>query len=100
MHTKNIWGLSHDRFDDSRHSNAYSDPLAAGFPTLNLFKLLLFNKNKASHTGEAHLYGTGSTSTGHIDYLSGGVGNRLSTRLTAAGVQRLPRRVVIPRLFK
>lgn len=99
-HKKNIWGTSHDKFVTSRHTNAHSDPRAAGFLTLNILNVCYLIKNKAQHIGEANLYDTGSTSTGHIDDLSGGVGNRLSTRLTAAGVQRLPRRVVIPRSFK
>ncbi|RDY38369.1 hypothetical protein DX994_28630 [Klebsiella pneumoniae] len=36
MHTKNFYeAYSHDKFDDSRHSNAHSDLHDAGFPRLN-----------------------------------------------------------------
>ncbi|HBT3580290.1 TPA: hypothetical protein MBH58_003792, partial [Klebsiella pneumoniae] len=38
---------SHDKFVASRHSNAHSDPCAAAFLTLNLFKCLLFNKKQS-----------------------------------------------------
>ncbi len=40
---------SHDNFVASRHSNAHSDLHDAAFFTLNIFKCLLFNKNKALH---------------------------------------------------
>lgn len=46
---KNICVISQDKFVASRHTTAHSDLHDAGFLTLNIFKYLLFNKNKAPH---------------------------------------------------
>lgn len=85
--------ISHYRSDLCRYTNAYIEPTTADFVTLNRS----YSDKIKPRTGEAHLYDLESKATDHGVSRSG---KRLSTLLTAAGVQSLPRRVVIPRSLR